>query len=68
MITYKVTSLLLMAEPYQIMRKVFPTWDGQPSEYNQEYIFVTFDEPQQYVDLGDMFTVEIVDPNSPRTK
>lgn len=68
MITYKVTSLLLMAEPYQIMRKIFPQWDGQPSEYSQEFIFVTFDAPQQYVDLGELFTVEIVDPNSPRIK
>jgi len=68
MITYKVTSLLLMAEPYSIMRKIFPTWNGEPSEYSQEYIFVTFDEPQQYVDLGDLFNVQIVDPNSPRIK
>lgn len=60
MITYKVTSLLLMAEPYQIMRKVFPAWDGQASEYNQEYIKVTFEQPQQFIDLGPMFRVEVI--------
>lgn len=60
MITYKVTSLLLMAEPYQIMLKVFPSWEGQPSEYNQEYIKVTFEQPQQFIDLGPMFKVEII--------
>jgi len=57
-----------MAEPFAIMRKVFPVWNGEPAEYSQEYIFVTFDEPQQYVDLGDLFIVQVVDPNSPRIK
>lgn len=68
MITYKVTSLLLMAEPYSIMRKIFPNWNGEPSEYSQEYIFVTFETEQTPVDLGPTFEVQIVDPNSPRTK
>lgn len=60
MITYKVTSLLMMAEPYQIMRKIFPTWDGQPSEYGQDFIKVTFEHPQQVVDLGPMFEVKVI--------
>jgi len=68
MITYKVTSLLLMAEPFAIMCKIFPNWNGQPAEYSQEFIFVSFEEPQDYLDLGDLFVVQIVDPNSPRIK
>jgi hypothetical protein len=60
MITYKVTSLLVMAEPYKVMLKVFPDWNGQPSEYGQDFIKVTFEESQQPVDLGPMFEVKVI--------
>jgi len=60
MITYKVTSLLVMAEPYKVMLKVFPNWNGEPSEYGQDFIKVTFEQPQQPVDLGPMFEVKVI--------
>lgn len=62
MITYKITSLLVMAEPYQIMIKIFPNWNGEPSEYGQDFIKVTFETPQTPVDLGPIFTIETI-PN-----
>lgn len=58
MITYKVTCKFPMIEPFQTLKDIFPAFNGEPAEYCERFIIVTFDEPQTPVDLGPTFKIE----------
>jgi len=61
--TYKVTmSGLAIADPYALLKVVFPQMNGEAAEGNSAYATVTFDTPQTPADLGPLVKVEII-PN-----
>jgi hypothetical protein len=60
MTTYKITSSLLIGNYAQLLKTIFPVWDGEPMTANQTEITVTFATPQTPVDLGALVKVEIV--------
>ena len=62
MIIYKITMTgAMLADPYALLRAVFPQWNGEPANANSGYV-VTFDTPQTPVDFGPLVKVEII-PN-----
>jgi len=63
MITYKISMTgAMLADPYALLRAVFPQWNGEPANANSGYVVVTFDTPQTPVDFGPLVKVEII-PN-----
>jgi len=60
MITYKVTCLYPMQEPFEMLKQVFPSFNGEPAEYCERFILVTFDTPQTPTDLGPLVRVELI--------
>lgn len=58
MITYKITCDFLMIEPFKVLLQAFPDFKGEPAEYCERFIIVTFDKPQTVADLGPSFKVE----------
>jgi hypothetical protein len=62
-ITYKVSlSGVAIADPYALLKAVFPNMDGEEAEGNPVYAQVTFDTPQTPADLGPLVKIEII-PN-----
>ena len=62
MITYKISMTgAMLADPYALLRAVFPKWDGEPANANSGYITVIFDTPKTPVDLGPLVRVEVID-------
>jgi len=60
-ITYKVTmSGVSIADPYALLKSVFPEMDGEPAEGCSSYALVTFDTPQTPADLGPLVKVELI--------
>ena len=65
MITYKITMTgVTLADPYALLRAVFPQWNGEPALADLGFVQVTFSEPQTPVDLGPLVKVEIIDTPS----
>jgi hypothetical protein len=61
--TYKVTMLgASLADPYVLLKAVFPQWNGEPAESDGGYVMVTFSTPQTATDLGPLVRVELL-PN-----
>jgi len=50
----------MLADPYALLRAVFPQWNGEPANANAGYVTVTFDTPQTPVDLGPLVKVELI--------
>jgi hypothetical protein len=62
--TYKVTmSGVAIADPYALLKSVFPTMDGEPAEGCSSYAIVTFSTPQTPADLGPLVRVEQLPTN-----
>ena len=61
MITYRITSSLLIGDYAQLLAAIFPAWNGEPVTANQSEITVTFATPQAPVDLGPLVKVEVID-------
>lgn len=65
--TYKVSLCGgAIADPYALLKAVFPAMDGEPAEGNAVSVLVTFATPQTPADLGPLVRVEVVDPEAPR--
>ena len=61
MITYKISMTgAMLADPYALLRAVFPQWDGEPANSNGGYVSITFATPQTPVDLGPLVKVEVI--------
>lgn len=60
MITYRISSCLAIGDYAQLLKTVFPTWNGEPVTANQSEILVTFASPQTPADLGPLVKVEVV--------
>jgi len=61
MITYKISMTgAMLADPYALLRAVFPQWDGEPANANSGYVTVTFASPQTPVDLGPLIIVTVI--------
>jgi hypothetical protein len=58
--TYRITSSLLIGDYAQLLKSVFPAWNGEPVTASQSEITVTFKTPQTPVDLGALVKVEVV--------
>ena len=65
MITYRISSSLLIGDYAQLLASVFPAWNGEPVTATPSEILVTFSEPQTPVDLGPLVKVEIVSTEAP---
>jgi len=64
--TYKVSmSGAELADPYALLKAVFPQWNGEPAEGAGSYVLVTFDAEQTPADLGPLVKVERVTDPSP---
>ena len=63
-ITYKISlignALDISACPPAIVYSVFPQFNGEKVELNQNFCTVEFDEPQTPVDLGPLVKVELL--------
>jgi len=57
MTSYRITSSLLIGDYAQLLKSVFPTWNGEPVTANQTEITVTFPTAQTPVDLGALIKV-----------
>jgi len=55
--TYRITSSLLIGDYNQLLKSVFPTWNGEPVTANQTEIIVTFATAKTPVDLGALVKV-----------
>lgn len=60
MITYKLTSRFPMQEPFETLKEAFPDFNGEPAEYCERFILVTFDAPTTLVELGTSFKLETI--------
>jgi len=66
-ITYKISmNGVAISDPYQLLKAVFPQRVGEDAEGCSTHVLVTFDSPQDHVDLGPLVVVEVYDPNTPR--
>lgn len=66
-ITYKISmNGAAISDPYALLKAVFPQRTGEDAEGCSTHVLVTFDAPQQHVDLGPIVRVEVVDPEAPR--
>ena len=60
-VTYKVSmSGVAIADPYALLKSVFPAMNGEPAEGCSAYAMVTFDSPQTPADLGPLVKVELL--------
>jgi hypothetical protein len=57
---YRITSALLIADPFALAYAVFPAGGWKRLESNQDYVLVTFATPQTPADLGPLVKVELV--------
>lgn len=55
---YRITSSLLVGDYIQLLKSVFPTWNGEPVTASQTEITVTFATAQTPVNLGALVKVE----------
>lgn len=62
MITYKLTCRFPMLEPLETLKQAFPDFNGEPAEYCERFIQVTFDAPTTVVDLGPEYKLETITP------
>jgi hypothetical protein len=62
MITYKVTCKYPMAEPFVTLKEVFPDFNGEPAEYCERFIIVSFESQTTVVNLGPEYTIETITP------
>lgn len=60
MIIYKVTCRFPMLEPFETLKQVFPDFNGEPAEYCERFIMVTFEGPTTVVDLGPEYTIQTI--------
>lgn len=58
--TYKITSSLVIGNYAQLLKSVFPAWNGEPVTASQSEILVTFASSQTPVNLGPLVKVEVV--------
>ena len=58
MVKYKITSLLLIADGQELLKAVFPNWNGEPAWFDQSEIVVEFSEAQSAINLGPLVKVE----------
>lgn len=66
-ITYKISmNGAAISDPYALLKAVFPQRTGEDAEGCTTHVLVTFDAPQNHVDLGPMVVVEVYDPESTR--
>lgn len=61
MITYRITSSLMIGDYAQLLKSVFPDWEGEPVTASQSEITVTFATPQTPVDLGALVKVQVIE-------
>jgi hypothetical protein len=67
MITYKVSMTgAMLADPYTLLRAVFPQWNGEPANANSGYVTVTFDSPQTPATVGPLVLVDVFDSYAPQ--
>lgn len=65
MISYKCSMYgATLSQPYEFLKRVFPSWNGEPAYSDGSFVIVTFDSRQTPADLGPMVKVEEVDPSS----
>jgi hypothetical protein len=61
---YQIKSLIGKIDtavcPPPILIEVFPAFDGQPVEMNEQRCLVTFETPQTPADLGPLVRVELL--------
>lgn len=58
--TYRITSCLAIGDYQELIKAVFPQWDGEPVTANTSEITITFTTQQTPVDLGPLIKVEEV--------
>lgn len=58
--TYKITSPLVISDAQEIVKAVFPTWNGEPVSSDPCMVLVTFPAPKTPADLGPLVKVEEV--------
>lgn len=59
--TYKIKSLIAIVEWHDLIRAVFPNWNGEPSTFDGSgVITVTFENIQTPQDLGPLIKVELL--------
>lgn len=65
--TYRITLLGMAIDtskcPPDLMKVVFPSFDGQPCTVASDYYEVIFEEEQTPVDLGPLVKVTLIDTN-----
>jgi hypothetical protein len=49
-----------MLEPFETLKQVFPDFNGEPAEYCERFIMVTFEGPTTVVDLGPEYTTQTI--------
>ena len=50
----------MLADPYALLRAVFPQWNGEPFDANAGFLTVTFATPQTPANLGPLVKVEVI--------
>lgn len=60
MTTYRITSSLLIGDYVQLLKSVFPTWNGEPVTASQSEITVTFATAKTPVNISPLIKVEVV--------
>ena len=60
MVNYKITSLLLIANAPELVKAIFPNYNGEKTYSDQAEIIVTFETEQTPVDLGPLVKVELI--------
>ena len=58
--TYKITSSLVIGNYAQLLKSVFPAWNGEPVTASQSEILVTFASSQTPVNFSPLIKVEVV--------
>jgi hypothetical protein len=51
-----------MAEPFVTLKEVFPDFNGEPAEYCERFIIVSFESQTTVVNLGPEYTIETITP------
>ena len=55
--TYRITSSFFIGDYVQLLKSVFPTWNGEPVTASQSEITVTFPTAKTPVNLGALIKV-----------
>jgi hypothetical protein len=59
--TYKIKSLIAIVEWHDLIRAVFPDWNGEPATFDGAgVITVTFESVQSPQNLGPLIKVELI--------